>query len=216
MKLRSMSLVLAGLMLAGISTPAPAGIKCWTNSEGVRECGNAVPPEYAQKGHQEISKSGIRVTEHQGAKSPEELEAERIRQKQEAERRQIAKEKRAKQLAQDQVLRRTFSSEDELTLARDGKIAVIESRIKLAENRTGRLQANLEKLQDQAAQQERAGKAVSDKLAKEIDRAKRRLDDNLAYIQARRKDQDNLRSQFDADLARFRALMSGQVKPGQI
>ena len=50
-----------GLLCILIATPAlsdAARIKCWTNNEGVRECGNAVPPEYAQKGHKEVSKSG--------------------------------------------------------------------------------------------------------------------------------------------------------------
>ena len=38
---------------------AHARMKCWTNSDGVKECGDKVPPEYTQKGYQELSKGGI-------------------------------------------------------------------------------------------------------------------------------------------------------------
>ena len=39
---------LSGLTLSGT---AQARMKCWTNNEGVRECGNSIPPEFAQKEH---------------------------------------------------------------------------------------------------------------------------------------------------------------------
>jgi|GEM_PF-678871 len=215
MKLRAFGLALVtlgGLLLWLAPTPASADFKCWTNKEGVRECGNVVPPEYAQQGHEEISESGIKVTEVEGAKSEEELEAEHRRQEQE----KLAEEARARQLTRDLVLLRTFTSEEELKLARDGKLAVIESRITLAENRSASLQANLEMLEEQAAQQERSGKGVQGKLAQDIEEVKRQLENNRAYVEARREDQDGLQAQFDADLTRFRALKSREVKPGQL
>ena len=43
---------LAAVALLALPPMAGAGIKCWTNNDGVRECGNAVPPEYAQQGHE--------------------------------------------------------------------------------------------------------------------------------------------------------------------
>ena len=52
-------------------------IKCWHNKDGVRECGNAVPPEYAQQQSEEKDKSGLTVKTQERAKTQEELEAER-------------------------------------------------------------------------------------------------------------------------------------------
>ena len=46
---------LAALAVALLPLPASAGIKCWTNDDGVRECGNTVPPKYAQKAHRELT-----------------------------------------------------------------------------------------------------------------------------------------------------------------
>ena len=53
-------LILSLLLSGALATPfANAGIKCWTNKDGVRECGNAVPPEYAQQGHTVKDKQGL-------------------------------------------------------------------------------------------------------------------------------------------------------------
>ena len=41
---------------------AMAGFVCWTNNDGVKECGNSVPPEYAQKETRKRDSQG-RVTE---------------------------------------------------------------------------------------------------------------------------------------------------------
>ena len=57
-----------------------AGIKCWKNHEGVRECGNVVPPEFAQEGHEEKSKSGRTIGAQGRAQSAEELAAEKAEQ----------------------------------------------------------------------------------------------------------------------------------------
>ena len=61
-------------------SPVQAGItaiKCWTNGEGVRECGNAVPTEYAQQGHTVYNDQGVQIGAQQRAKSGEELAEER-------------------------------------------------------------------------------------------------------------------------------------------
>ena len=72
-------IVTAFLASAALCVWAPgtfAGIKCWTNKEGYKECGNAVPPEYAQQGHTELNKQGLVVDQQERAKTPEELAAE--------------------------------------------------------------------------------------------------------------------------------------------
>ena len=47
------------LFVLVLPSQAHGRIKCWTNSEGVRECGNTIPPEYAQKSHEEVSEQGV-------------------------------------------------------------------------------------------------------------------------------------------------------------
>lgn len=207
---------LALLALAGNSLTASAGIKCWTNEDGVRECGDRLPPEYAQSGHEKISDSGVKVTVFEAAKTAEELAEARRLAVLKAEQDRIARVKAARQLAHDQVLLQTFTTEEDLLLARDGKLAVIESRIKLTQNRVARMETNLEQLTGQAAQQERSGRSVAENLSQRIAKARWRIDSHMAYIEDRRKEQDGIRRQFQADLHRFQALKSGQVLPGEV
>ena len=209
-------IALALLASAGMPSGASAGIKCWTNKDGVRECGDRLPPEYAQRGHEEITHSGVRVKVVEAAKSAEELEKARRLAAEQAEQARIARIQAAEQLADDQVLLRTFTTEEDLLLARDGKLAVIESRVKLAQNRVAKMETNLEQLTSQAAQQERSGRSVAKNLQQRIAKVRQRIDSHMAYIDDRRSDQDVIRRQFEADLQRFQALKSGQVKPGEV
>ena len=140
------------ILLLG-SLPAGAAIKCWTNSDGVRACGDKVPPEYSQQGYQELSKQGMVKEEQQRAKTNEELEVEA---KQAA---LLAAEKREQQerTKQDGILLATFSSVQDIETARDGRLIAIDASIKLAEKRTETIQADLAKRIKSAADSERAG-----------------------------------------------------------
>ncbi len=202
--------------LAGNAMTVSAGIKCWTNKDGVRECGDRLPPEYAQGGHEEISGSGVKVKVTARAKTPEELEEAKRLAAHKAEQERIARAQAAKQLARDQVLLQTFTTEEDLLLARDGKVAVIESRIKLAQNRVAKMETNLERLTAQAARQERAGRTVTADLQQRIAKVHKRIQSHLGYIEDRLGDQDAIRQQFQIDQQRFRDLKSGRVQPGEV
>ena len=83
-------------LLMGAGTTAEAKIKCWKNNEGVRECGNVVPPEFAQQGHEEVSSGGVKRESTGRAKSLEELEAERAEAKRKAAAEMLEREQAAK------------------------------------------------------------------------------------------------------------------------
>ena len=89
----SIILILSGLSL---STTVHARLKCWTNNEGVKECGNSVPPEYAQRGHQELNKSGVVKDEKKRAKTDEELDEQKRLDEIQAEKDKIAAEQKKK------------------------------------------------------------------------------------------------------------------------
>ena len=190
------------LFLTGFAGTAGAGIKCWTNNEGVKECGNVVPPEYSQKGHEELSDQGVTVKKTARAKTLEELDAEEEAERQQAERERLAKE----QAARDRVLLDTFTTEEDLILTRDGKLNAIDTRIAHTRQVTVGLEGQREDLEVEAANQERAGKAVSDELIADIDSVERQIADQMAFIESREQEKIEVRTQFDADLVRYRQL----------
>lgn len=196
--------VLAGALFM-LFVPAPASaakIKCWTNNEGVRECGNAVPPEYAQKGHKEVNKRGMTVSTQTRAKTPEEIEKERLEQEKLEREKALAAEQEKK----DRVLLATFASEDDMKLAHEGKVLALDTRIKHTEQLIAKLKASLKALVNDAAEQERSGTKVSDETRKDIAQVKQQIAENLGFIEQREREKVELNAQFDAELARFRKL----------
>lgn len=189
-------------VLAG-PAESPAGIKCWTNDEGVRECGNAVPPEYAQQGHREMSEQGITIKR---TKSEEELRKEREERERIAAIEAEKERARKKRAAHDRVLLSTFTTEEDLLLARDGQIAAIDSRIQHTEQIVRQLEASLAELHGKAATLERSGKPVTDELRAKIAHVKNQIAESHAYIRERRKRKAEVAEQFAADLVRYREL----------
>jgi len=200
-------ITLALLVAVAVAAPhASARIKCWTNNEGVRECGNTVPPEYAQKSHQELTKQGVKVKTTTRAKTPEELrkEAEADKIKQEEMR------KRRARAAEDRVLLATYTTEDEMRLTRDEQRGVIDSRIKHTERIIEDLKSKRKTLQAEAAKQELSGKKVAPKLLGNIKLINDRIKKQRTIIEDRHRDQAALEARFAADLNRYRELKAGK------
>ena len=91
-------------------------------------------------------------------------------------------------------------------MARDSKIAAIESIIGITTSNVASLQRDLEDQQRQAANYERRGKSVPDELLQEMTVTKQRMVDKETFILQKRREQDAIRAQYDADLQRFREL----------
>jgi len=189
-------------VVCGAAGAAETKIKCWKNNEGVRECGNFVPPEFAQKGHDEMSPGGVTLDSTGRAKSVEELEAERA----EAKRMAAAAEREREQTTKDRVLLDTFSSDDDILLARDGQIAHLESQVNLTESHIDKLNHSLEGLIQEAADHERRGNQPPEKLLGDIKSLREQIRDNQTFISTKDKERAELLSKFDADLTRFREL----------
>jgi chromosome segregation ATPase len=200
--------VAVGLSALFITWPAlvAGGIKCWNNGEGVRECGNIVPPEYAQKSYRELNEHGVLIGQTPRAKTPEELEREQAdRRKQAAEQAELSRIAQ-EQAKRDRVLLHTFTTEEDLVLARDGKIQTIEARIRHIESRIGKLDESLESLKSRAAVLERRGNNVPEELRKDITDIEREMADNRESIELWRAEQNDVRASFELDLYRFREL----------
>ncbi|MFZ0254376.1 MAG: hypothetical protein WAN46_01750 [Gammaproteobacteria bacterium] len=205
---RTCTFVATGLIviLVGWPTWVAGGIKCWTNSEGMRECGNVVPPEYAQKSHRELNPQGVLIEQTARAKTQEELQQEQAeKRKRAAEKAELARIAH-EQAKRDRVLLHTFTTEEDMALARDGKLQTIEARVRHVEGRIGKLDQSLENRRARAALLERRGNIAPAELQKEILDIEREISDNRELIQLWRAEQGSVRASFEVDLQRFRQL----------
>lgn len=201
--LRNLFISSAITILALNSIPLHAAkIKCWKNSDGVRECGTIVPPEYAQKGHDEISSKSSAIKRHKRALNAEEL----------AEEKRLAAEKKAAQRAleeqkiKDTVLLRTFANEDEIVMSRNGKITSIRTEIRLTNKTLNKAKEHLNKLRKKAASNERAGKKAPKKLTQSIEQTQKQISKLETFISAKNTELNRINNQFESDMARFKEL----------
>ena len=195
--------IVAATMITGLSLvfPASAAIKCWTNNEGVRECGESVPPEFAQQSHEVIKQSGA-VEETERAKTPEELAVEKAKADAEAEIKHAEQEK----VRQDGILLATFSTVEDIERVRDEQITALDATISVTKTRNAKIQQDLDKRIEAAAAEERAGKTPNEALLKDIESLRRQTENNQQFIEAKHKEQESIRQQYGAKILRFKEL----------
>lgn len=212
MKNVKLSGISAILLMTLIHQPAMAAkFKCWTNKEGVKECGTIVPPEYSQKRIEKRNASGRVVEVEKRAKTKEELE-ELARQ---AELKKQEDARIAEQKKKDSVLLKTFTRERDILMLRDSKINVIEGLITVTRGNNKALQKKLEKHQKKAANIERRGKTPPETLLGDIKSIERQMANNEATIKKKRQQQDELRKEYQGYLERFRHLKGIKPKPAE-
>jgi len=180
----------------------------WVDENGQIRYGDRIPPQYARKSNETLNQQGITVDRKEAAKTPEQIAAaQRLEEaRQAAERVQQEKDRK------DRILLDTFTNEDEMVLTRDGKIEAIEAIIRVTNGRTQKLKLRLSELKTRAANIERSGKPVSDKLNAEISETRQQIAQNFTYVKSRNSDQQLIREQFEVDIARFRELQAEKFK----
>ena len=123
------------LLCVGGSVPANAGkLYKWVDDEGQVRYGDQIPPQFAKQRQDTLNPQGVVVDTKSAAKTPDQLAEER----REAEIAAEQERQRMERAQHDHMLLSTFTSEDDMVMTRDGKIAAIEAAIHLAEARTSK------------------------------------------------------------------------------
>jgi hypothetical protein len=199
---KKVCLVLSALALSILLSPTQGGLYKWVDENGHVQYSDNVPPEQVQKAHTELSDRGVRIDQVERAKTPEEAkkeaELERLRRKKEA---LLAQQKEA-----DEVLLRTFRSEDDLKMARDGKMTSVDVLIDVTKGNVRRQQNALVSLRSKAANLERTGKPVPAHLSDGIAQREQAIRAAYGTIIQQETKKDAIFAKFEEDLARFRQL----------
>ena len=190
---------LSGLIFTGT---AQSRMKCWINNDEVKECGNRIPPEYAQKEHSELGKGGLIRKKNESAKSIEVLEKGRLLVKKETEQKEII----AKKKMQDEMLLATFSNVADIEKARDERISALESIIKLTKTRNKKIEIDLKRRIQSVNDVNKTGATYSEALTKSIASLKRQIDNNNKFMKERYTEQENIRNSHNIDIERFKKL----------
>ena len=194
--------IAAAAMLCCFGAAHGASINRWVDDQGNTHYGDKIPPSQVEKGHTELSPDGIRVRTIPPAKTLEEIRRERELERLRAQRQRLIEQ----QKAADQVLLRTFRSEDDLIMARDGKLTAIDTMIQISKVNISRQQVWLNDLRTAAADLERAGEEVGSDLKARIAATERSLNKALGTIVEHEQKKQVIRGESARNLKRFRQL----------
>ncbi len=202
-------------LLLAVPLSAAGKMYRWVDDEGRVQYSDRMPPSQKTKEHSRLDESGIEVERVKAAKSKEEIEAELAREK--ALKRLRAEQQRIidRQKAADRVLLRTFRSEDDIKMARDGKLTAIDVHIQVIRGNIKRLKNRLEEMQKEAADMERQGRKPSKRYLADMDSLRQQIKDAYTSIIVKERDKDAIWASHEEDLQRFRTLKRLQPeKPG--
>ena len=201
---------ISGPVLAASSADNDKGpkIKKCKDAAGKWHYGDTAADECAQSKVTVISEKGFTKKVIAAPLTEAELK-ERELKKEELEKEQKNTEDQAKR---DALLLSTYGVEDDINYVRDRKVAQIESSIHASEETLKSLRGALARMEAQAKDETARGdKAAAEQTAKNIEQTKLQIGRHEAVVAARKKEQDDVRIQYAADLARYRELKKGGV-----
>jgi hypothetical protein len=198
-------LLLLPMLLSGGEALAERIFK-WVDENGEIQYGDRVPPRYATKERSVIDDQGRTVKVYEAAKSPEEKAEAQALKKQQAEAKKLAEQ----QAVRDHSLLSTYSSEEDMLQARDGKMASVETLIQLTNSRLESMQKRLNELTNDAAEFERSGKKLPEGLVNQMKNIKEQIQHNEDYLKTKQVEKKEIANKFDEDIKRYRELKSDQ------
>jgi Domain of unknown function (DUF4124) len=198
-------LVLLPALLAGSEVFAERIFK-WVDEDGKIQYGDRVPPQYATTERSVIDDQGRTVKVYEAAKSPKEKAEAQALMKQQAEEKKLTEQ----QAVRDHSLLSTYSSEEDMLLARDSKVASVETLIQLTNSRLESMQKRLNELTNDAAEFERSGKKLPEGLDNQMKIIKEQIKHNEDFLKTKQNEKEQIASKFDDDIKRYRELTSGR------
>ncbi len=190
-------LVSAVALSVAFSLNAEAKLYKWVDANGTTHYGETIPPEYANRDAVKLEKGRIK---------------EREDSKRDEERRKAAKldpavEKAHKEAERrDNALLATYSSEQEIDLARDRNLQQVEARTASFSTMLKSAQENLTSLQQESDALTKQGRKIPKSLDEDLAEASTRISKLQTDLDTSKKEMDNVKAKYAADKERYREL----------
>lgn len=213
MELKLNTIKLAGLaLLCALPFAAHGGMYKWVDEKGVTQYGDVIPPQYAGQGKTELNKRGVPMKQTDAAPTPEQIQQRAMQQELQRQQDQLKLEQKRK----DMALLNTYTSAEEIDLARDRHVTQAELVIRATETRLAPAEARHNDLKKQVEAIKRNGKPVPPALEKNFKRSESEVQGLRDIIAQKRNESQSIRSRFDADKKRFGELSQAAAAGPQL
>jgi hypothetical protein len=195
-KLSILSLLLSsGALAADSGTP---NVYRWTDDKGVVHYGDSVPPEYAQRERSVLNRQGVEVQHVAGSgnESADQLKAD------------VAAREQAQH---DQFLLTTYGSVKDIETLRDERLDQLDGQVRASTLYIDSIDSRMLELELRAANfkpysSDAHARRMPDELAVELVRTFKESRSQRGTLASKRREEDDMRVQFDSDIARYREL----------
>ncbi len=194
------NILLLALLLAG--TAQAAKIYRWVDENGQVHYGTSIPPEYQKQARDELNEQGVVTERVERAATPEELAA---RAAEEEARRKAEEAERKRQQEAQQILV-NYNSEEDIQRRRKLRLDGVERSLQITRDTLAAQQRNLDKLNKQAAEQERSGRTVSKALLSAIRDLKQQMAKQREYLKKKEAEKAKIDAEFDHILKEYRRI----------
>ncbi|OQX34045.1 MAG: hypothetical protein B0D96_10310, partial [Candidatus Sedimenticola endophacoides] len=195
--------ILLGLLLCAAPDHSEASkLYRWVDDEGTVHYTDQVPPEQSRRARTQLNERGMEVEHTEKARTPEQILQEQELQRLRAEQERL----RAEQRAKDQVLLRTFRTEEDIRHALEGKLTAVDVMIQITRSNIRRAKVKLSEMQGDAATLERQGRPVSPQLQGNIETTREQIQEGYDTILGLEQQKSAISAKFTADQERFRIL----------
>ncbi len=190
----------AAVHAAAPNPNGPTQVYKWVDDKGVLHYGDSVPAEYAQNERSVLNAQGVEIRHIDGRKSASQ-------QAEQSQADQLARER----AQHDQFLLSTYLSAKDIEQLRDERLAQVDGQIKASMTYIDSLGARLTALQERAAHfkpysDDPNAHRMPDDLAEDLAHTANETRSQRQALDAKRKEQADMRAQFEADIQRYREL----------
>ncbi len=206
-KLLSVTISLAFALAGTASFAAEKGggaLYRYKNDKGVLVMESSIPPEYAAKGYQILTRSGQLL---------ETVAPVAVIDAEEAKRRREQSELGEQMIRRDGELRKLYSSPQDAERLRDRQIEAITLKVEYAKSQLSQLVSKRKGELEQAARLERQGTAVPPVIRENIERLNRQINEQDAQVKALQADSDKMRTDFGPIIERLKVIYPHKVNP---
>ncbi len=202
--LTKLAAIAFSVCVAAASTAAPKIVK-WVDEKGVTHFGNSQPGASTGLGSQTLNAQGIPTNTQANQQNAASAAAE-------AKRLAALKISQEKQAAADQRLIDSYASEQDLQRNYQQNVELLDQQINSTQTDIENRQKGLNKLVATAAESERAGKPVAEQIKMMIVNERAQIETQKAYIATRRVARVTAKTQFDANLKKYREVIARAKK----
>lgn len=190
------------LFMLCVSSSVWANTYKWVDERGKTHYGDTIPAQYAGQGTSEMDKKGLIIKKNPAALTPDQRKA----QEEAVASQKVEAAKVMERSRKDKALLNTYSTEQEIDMARDRNLTQIDLAAQSEQVRQKSAQTRLTKFRNQSSDLIRNKRVVPAELKQDIEEAEKEVAQINAMLKQYLQNKEITRTRFEGDKKRYRDL----------